>query len=141
MYWKAENAQHFSDQINTKETHAKLSHATFLIDIDLNKALDMFNAILKQQADCMKNRYNVNQNRKNEWFDRECKEARTNVRKLLKKFRKTSESCVRKKLHDALLNELVNYVKSQQYITFLTKEHNLKIIFLLLNGFNTSKMY
>ena len=63
-FWKAENAQHFSDQINKEETLAKLSHATYWIDVDLNKALYMFNIFLKQQADCMKKRINVNQKRK-----------------------------------------------------------------------------
>ena len=53
----------FSCQINSEETRAKLSHAMYLIDVDWNKALDMFNAISKQQADCMKKRINVNQNR------------------------------------------------------------------------------
>ena len=83
----------FSNLINTDEMRAKLSHATYLIDVDLNKALDMFNAILKQEADCIKKRINVNQNsRNNELLDHECREARTNVRKLLKKCRKTFDS-------------------------------------------------
>ena len=77
--------------MNTVETHERLLYVTQLIDVDVNKALDMFNDILRKAAKCMKKRIFVtNYRRRNtEWFDQECRLERKNIRKLLRRFRKT----------------------------------------------------
>lgn len=120
--------------MNSVETHERLLYVTQLIDVDVNKALDMFNDILRKAAECMKKRIFVtNHSRRNtEWFDQECRLERKNVRKLLRRFRKTLNHddrnayckarreyknllCRKKKMfHDGLLNELINSVKNQQ---------------------------
>ena len=90
--WKQDHAQQFIDLVNSEESQEKLKHATDLIDVDMNGALTLFNDCLKQSAECMKKQWYVNnKNRKNEWFDVECKNARKNVRKLLTKFCKTRD--------------------------------------------------
>ncbi len=134
FYWKIEHQQLFSDLMNSVETHERLLYVTQLIDVDVNKALDMFNDILRKAAECMKKRIFVtNHSRRNtEWFDQECRLERKNVRKLLRRFRKTLNHddrnayckarreyknllCRKKKMfHDGLLNELINSVKNQQ---------------------------
>ena len=60
--------------MNTVEIHEGLLHATQLIDVDVNKASDMFNDILRKATESMKKRIFVtNYSRQNaEWFDQEC---------------------------------------------------------------------
>ena len=63
------------------------------IDFDLDEALNLFNSCIKEKAECMKKQIRINKSRKpDEWFDWECKVARKNVRRLLKKFRRSLHS-------------------------------------------------
>ena len=64
--------------------------ASSLIDVDINEALHSFNDCLKQNAEYTKRKTYVNRpKRMDEWYDEECRTARKNVRKLLRKFRKS----------------------------------------------------
>ena len=77
----------------TEETCAMLDRAIDLIDFDLDEALNLFNSCIKEKAECMKKQITINKGRKqDEWFDWECKVARKNVRRLLKKFRRSLHS-------------------------------------------------
>ena len=76
-------------------TKEQLSLASNLIDVDINEALKSFNDCLKQNAECMKRKIYVNRPKKmDEWYDEECRAARKNVRKLLRKFRKSLDRLV-----------------------------------------------
>ena len=57
--------------MNTVEIHEELLHATQLIDVDVNKASDMFSDILRKTTESMKKRILVTSySRHNtEWFD------------------------------------------------------------------------
>ena len=58
--------------------------------MDINEALQSFNDCLKQNAEYMKRKTYVNRpKRMDEWYDEECRAARKNARKLLRKFRKS----------------------------------------------------
>ena len=72
--WKVEHQQLLSDLMNTVEIHEGLLHSTQLIDVDVNKAPDMFNDILRKATECKKKRIFVtNYSRQNtKWFDQEC---------------------------------------------------------------------
>ena len=68
----------------------KLRAAEDLISIDVNKALDSFNEIIKEHAENMKTKIAMDKKvRGNNWFDQECRIAKRNVRRLLRKFRRT----------------------------------------------------
>ena len=72
----------------TDETCAILDEAISLINLDVDKALDIVNNYIKEKAECMKKQITIKNGRKlDEWFDWECKVGRRNVRRLLKKCR------------------------------------------------------
>ena len=74
-------------------TKVQLRLALSLIDVDINEALKSFNDCLKQNAECMKRKIYVHRPKKI-WYDEECRTARKNVRKLLRKFRKSLDRLV-----------------------------------------------
>lgn len=90
--WKSNNAEDFSNKMNSHSTRLKLAEAIDHIPVNVNEALDMFNDIVKQAAECMKETVCMDRvKRHDKWFDQECRIARQNVRKLLRKFNKTLE--------------------------------------------------
>ena len=91
----ADYAQQFTESMHSDITKEQLSLASSLIDVDINEALISFNDCLKQNAECMKRKIYVNRPKKmDEWYDEECRAARKNVRKLLRKFRKSLDRLV-----------------------------------------------
>ena len=115
-----------------EDVQEKLDFASKLIERDVNEALKVFNVVLKQRADCMKKRMYINNCKRNgDRFDKECKLARPNVRKCLRKFRKTLKNgdniayCKarieyknllykkKKIFNDAILNKLIESVNDQ----------------------------
>ena len=130
--WKEDKAQHFIDMVNSDMSRDTFSHAIQLIDYDVDVALEMFSECLKKQAECMKQKVNLNRFKKKEWFDEECRNNRRNVRKLLRKFRKTklkSDSvayCIsrreyknllyrkKKQYNESILEQLMSTVNDQQ---------------------------
>ena len=92
---KADYAQQFIESMHSDITKEQLSLASSLIDVDINEALKSFNDCLKQNAECMKRKIYINRPKKmDEWYDEECRAARKNVRKLLRKFRKSLDRLV-----------------------------------------------
>ena len=60
-----------------------------MINVEINKALRVFEESIKEMAMCMKKRVFSNKHRKSrEWFDFECNVRRRNVRKQQRKYRK-----------------------------------------------------
>ena len=89
--WDNLSAQTFTSLMCTDETCANLDEAISLIDPDIDKALDIFNNCIKEKAECMKKQITIKKNGRklDEWFDWECKVGRRNVRRLLKKYRRS----------------------------------------------------
>ena len=80
---KTEYAQHFTDAIGSDYCKQEIDFAMNLIDVNINKALQVFNECLKQKAEVMKKKIYVNRPRRSHaWFDKECRETRQYVRKL-----------------------------------------------------------
>ena len=77
--------------MHSDKSKEQLRLASSLIDVDINEALQAFNDCLKQNAEYMKRKTYVNRpKRMDEWYDEEYVIfARKNVRKLLRKFRKS----------------------------------------------------
>ena len=88
--WNPSNVQAFKDSFNSDEARTRLEHAINMIDVDINNALQVFTSSIKEMAECMKKRIVVNKHRKShDWFDSECSINRRNVRKQLRKYRRT----------------------------------------------------
>ena len=85
--WDDLRAQTFTSLMCTDETCAILDEAISLIDLDIDKTLEIFNNCSKEKAECMKKQIRIKKNGRklDEWFDWE----RRNVRRLLKKYRRS----------------------------------------------------
>ena len=131
--WKDSLADIFHKNLSTKNFEDKLTFVDGLIDTDIDNALDAFNACIREAADCMKIEVNCNKKRSpQEWYDAECHIAKREVRRSLRKFRRTLENndrdnyCKkrreykhllmrkRKQFYDDLLNDLLSSVHSQK---------------------------
>jgi hypothetical protein len=90
--WKEESSQEFYRKLCDTHIHDNLQAAIQMIDVNVNEALKLFNDCIKDCAASMKKTISMNSNKHQEgWFDEECKQSRTNVRSLLRKFRKTKD--------------------------------------------------
>ena len=90
--WREEYSQCFTDAMNSYDCKKRIDFATDLIDTNINQALKVFTDCLKEKAEIMRKRTYVNRPRKSHaWFDKECRDTRQNVRRLLRKFRRTSK--------------------------------------------------
>ena len=119
--------------MHSDQSKEKFRLASSLIDVDINEALQSFNDCLKQNTEYMKRKTYVNRpKRMDEWYDEECRAVRKNVRKLLRKFRKSLDRAEsvdycrarreyktllqqkRKKSNGNVLNNLMQSVSDQQ---------------------------
>ena len=131
--WKENVTDVFQNYISMKDFEDKLYFAKSFIDIDINKALDLFNTCIKEAAECMKVEIRCSKKgRTQEWYDAECRSLKREVRKSLSKFKRTlfdgdrDNYCKkrreykyllkrkRKQFNEALLNDLLSSVKSQK---------------------------
>ena len=129
--WGEGFANKYFDSISSQKFKESISAAISLIDVDINQALDAFNTGIKKAATCMKRVINVKKKLK-DWFDAECHAAKKNVRKLLRKFKRThfaedrDRFCrarreykhllnrKRKQYNNILLADLVSSIKDQK---------------------------
>ena len=109
--WNDMHETVFKENVRSEEAKLKVNEAINCIDEDANLALEKFNACLKDISACMRKRIRINgKSRQQDWFDAECKSLRKEVRKLLKKFRKTLkyadrvDYCLHRKLYKEMLN-------------------------------------
>ena len=132
FHWKEACALHFISKMNSNDVEEKISEAEKLINVDVNKAMDIFNETVREQADGMRKRIGMNRTREQEWFDLECKLEKSKVRKLLRLFKKTSNDddrsvyCIarreyknlikrkKKEYNELLVNKLIKSVKNQK---------------------------
>ena len=54
--WNPSNAQAFKDSFDSNEARTKLEYAINMINVDINKALRVFDEFIKEMAKCMKKR-------------------------------------------------------------------------------------
>ena len=133
IVWNDDLLHTFADSMKTDESRRMLEYAISLIDNDINKALETFNDCIRKNAQCMQRTIRTNANQRSDnWFDRECRLARTSLRKLYRKFRRTGNkhdgsalSIARreykrllkrkeKDFHNALLSNLLSTVNDQK---------------------------
>lgn len=131
--WNIDYSKNFYDKLNDKSIQDRMKTAMELIDIDINKALHLFNSCIVDSASCMQKHIRVGGDGYREnWYDKECYHSRQTVRRLLRKFRKTSNKIdqtayvrsrreyknmlIRKKkvFERVMLDKLVNSINNQQ---------------------------
>ena len=69
--WDDVRSQTFTSLMCTDGTCAILDEAINLIDLDIDKALEIFNNCIKEKAECMKKQIRIKRNGRklDEWFD------------------------------------------------------------------------
>ena len=90
ILWKNEKVESFLQAVKSAQIQEQINNATSLIGTDINMALKIFNKCLLEAAHCMVTKTPLGKKKTvNNWFDYECVTTRRNVRKLLRKFRKS----------------------------------------------------
>ena len=87
--WNIDKEQTYLDALVSERIYVKFEEALRMINVNLNLALNLFNDFITEAASCMKKKICLNRKSKNDWFDLECRNKRKNLRKLLKKYRKS----------------------------------------------------
>ena len=133
--WQTDYEEIYKDNLNSLQTQTLFDKAIDMIDFDINNALDIFNEAIRACALCMRKRIRIDNNgyaKSKNWFDNDCVQKRKEVRRLLRRFRKSlntddrNEYCVsrreykhllnhKKKCYmDGLLNKLTDSIHNQQ---------------------------
>lgn len=119
--WNDDFASVFGDVIFSTEMENRMVNAVRLIDVDINEALHVFNDCMKQAAECIKKRvYIGGRVNEDDWYDKECRVSKKEVRKLLNRYRRTLTKqdremyCRSRREYKHLLNR-----KKKQYNTNL----------------------
>jgi hypothetical protein len=133
--WIETFSERFTNALNLNSFKEKMNIACEMINIDVNDALQLFNEAIKECAVDMKKVYFCSHGKqKSDWFDIECKEKRRNVRKLLKKFKKT--------LH---ASDRFEYCKTRREYKYLIdrkkKQYNEQLFSDLLAVVNNQKQF
>ena len=88
--WNQENNIEFLSHLSSDEVKDCFREATELIDSDINKSLLKFNAGLLTAGQCMKKSIVTGKEKKQIWFDLECRESRQVLRQQLRKYHKSN---------------------------------------------------
>jgi uncharacterized protein YacL (UPF0231 family) len=67
-----------------------LNEAMDLIDSDVNSAIKKFNESILRAGSCMKKVVHVGKEKMNNWFDKECRDNKKTLKKLLKQFHRSN---------------------------------------------------
>ena len=91
MYvWNQENNLEFVSRISSDEVKDCFREAAELIDSDINKSLLKFNEGLLTAGLCMKKSIIIGKEKKQVWFDLECRESRQVLKQQLRKYHKSN---------------------------------------------------
>ncbi len=88
--WNQENNLEFLSRLSSDEVKDCFREATELIDSDINKSLLKFNEGLLTAGQCMKKSIIIGKEKKQIWFDLECRESRQVLRQQLRKYHKNN---------------------------------------------------
>ena len=84
--WDQEKVETYCDALASPNVSIILEQAIGLLQIDTDAALDKFYEGLFLAGQCMKRTYKVGTGKPSPWFDIECKEKKTELRLLLRKY-------------------------------------------------------
>ena len=90
--WKNDYSEQFQEHLSSTIFKDQLRNATIKLTENINTSIDLFNKALKCCANSMIKKIKIfNNSNEDQWFDYECILFRRQVRKSLRKYRKTSE--------------------------------------------------
>ena len=132
--WNSEQVHVFDNALLSNNFSFKLFEAFQCIEVDVKLALSIFNECIREVAYCMKKRVCVNSEKKLDWFDIECKDKRKELRKLLKKYKRTSKT-----------EDRHNFCKCRREYKYLLqrkkKEFNEKTINMLVDSIDNQQSF
>ena len=86
-----ENLSIFTEKLKERNTIKDLDAAKQAIPVNINQAVSMFTAIMKRVSECMNKKVKVTkQYPRQTWFDKECQQAKTEVKRTLRNFRRSN---------------------------------------------------
>ena len=89
--WVDSDSSVYLEKFNSSLATCTINRAINFIDVDVNLALSEFNTCFEYAGEIMKKKINVGKPVSKIWFDLECKQSRTVLRKHLRKYRKTHD--------------------------------------------------
>lgn len=93
LVWQKEKESEFLERMRLNDNAQKLNSALTGIEANVDNAVMHFKDFVKSAASCMIKKYTVSNNvRKEVWFDNDCKVAKTECKKKLRKFRRSRTS-------------------------------------------------
>ena len=132
--WNQENNLEFFSRISSDEVKDCFREATKLTDRDINKSLLKFNEGLLTAGLCMKKSIIIGKEKKQIWFDLECRESRQLLRQQLRKYQKSNVDTDR-----------VSYTqKRKEHMEFLRVKktaHRQKVLDALHKAKNDPKIF
>ena len=91
LIWMPENLSIFTEKLKERNTIKDLDAAKQAIPVNINQAVSMFTAIMKRVSECMNKKVKVTKQYPRQiWFDKECQQARTEVKRTLRNFRRSN---------------------------------------------------
>ena len=94
--WDESKRNNFCSVMNSDSAKEIITEATLLIGTNIDAALTKFNEYLLTAGECMKKNIIYGNEKNKKWFDLECRQSRTALRKLLRKFIKSNLDCDRR---------------------------------------------
>ena len=86
-----ENLSIFTEKLKERNTIKDLDAAKQAIPVNINQAVSMFTAIMKRVSECINKKVKVTkQYPRQTWFDKECQQAKTEVKRTLRNFRRSN---------------------------------------------------
>ncbi len=113
LIWMPENLSIFTEKLKERNTIKDLDAAKQAIPVNINQSVSMFTAIMKRVSECMNKKVKVTkQYPRQTWFDKECQQAKTEVKRTLRNFRRSNS-----------MEDRTRYVElRQQYRKLLTRK-------------------
>ena len=132
--WNEERKNAFHDQMSCDHAGYILHESVGLIERDFNQALSHFNRVFEYAGKCMEKTFVFGSESKNAWFDKECRQSKTVLRRCLHKFNRTDD-CVDKLLYIDKRKEYKGLLKLKK------KTHKQNLLDLLQGNLQNPKRF
>jgi hypothetical protein len=107
--WKQENAVEYQAVLMSRDVSLLFEQGAELIDVNIEAALGKFYEGITTAGQCMLKTFTQGKIKDNPWFDSECRETRSMLRKALRKYIKASNDVQAKDLRTTYTEERKHY--------------------------------
>ena len=114
VVWSEEHAQQYKNELETDEFRQSIDRAKGLLCFDLDKCIEVFVNALYSAAACMVRKSSVKKKDCEDWFDKECKEKKKEVKRLLQSFQRARTPEYKAKQKDMYVQQRKEYVELRQ---------------------------